>query len=240
MNPAAGASARRCPTATGRCGPAIPDGIEALVFDFDGTLADTTASHEYALQAALHLYGLELDTTWYRQHIGLSINDLLDALPGGRHLPHDLIIQRSRTHLLAAIHTISPNPCVLWLLRAARARGLPCAVASGASHQLVQPGIDALGLRDDVAVVVAREDVTRGKPAPDLLTTAARRLGLPPKRCLAIDDAPDGITAARAAGMSVITVADGHLAEAGEAPQTAEQTDGSKERHARPALDQKT
>lgn len=240
MNTAAAPAARRCPTITGRCLPAIPAGIEALIFDFDGTLADTTASHEQALRAALHPYGLELDTTWYRQHIGLSINDLLAELPGGLDLPHDLIMQRSRTHLLAAINTISPNPCVVSLLRVARARGLPCAVASGASQQLVQPGIDALGLRDDVAVVVAREDVTSGKPAPDLLTTAARRLGLPPDRCLAVDDAPDGIAAARAAGMSVIAVADGHLAEADEGRQSAEQTDGSKERHARPALDQES
>jgi beta-phosphoglucomutase-like phosphatase (HAD superfamily) len=238
VNPAAGSSAHRCPRTTGSCVPAIPDGIGGLVFDFDGTLADTTTSHEQALRAALHPYGLELDSTWYRGHLGLSINDLLAAIPGGRNLPHDVIIQRSRTRLLDAVDTITPVPCVVSLLRAARAARLPCAVASGASHLLVQPGIDALGLRDDFAVVVAREDVTRGKPAPDLLATAARRLGLPPQRCLAIDDAPDGITAARAAGMRVITVIGGHLASADEARENAEQPDGSKERHARPALDQ--
>lgn len=240
MSPAAGSATRQCPSATGSCVPPIPDDIDALVFDFDGTLADTTGVHEQALRAALHPYGLDVDATWYRQHVGLSITDLLAELPGGRDLPHHEIMRHSRTHLLAAMNTIAPVACVVDLVRAARAARLPCAVASNASHLLVQPGIDALGLRNEFAVVVAREDATRGKPAPDLFTTAASRLGVPPQRCLAIDDAPAGITAARAAGMRVLTVTSGgHLASADEARENTKRPDGSEEHDARPALDQK-
>lgn len=57
---------------TASCVPAIPDSVEAVIFDFDGTLADTTDSHEQALRAALQPHGLSLDHDWYRHHVGLS------------------------------------------------------------------------------------------------------------------------------------------------------------------------
>jgi beta-phosphoglucomutase-like phosphatase (HAD superfamily) len=196
--------------------PAIRAGIEAVILDFDGTLADTTASHEQALRAALRLHGVILDPAWYRRHVGLSIHDLLAAHPGARHLPHEQIIHRSRAHLLATVHTLIPIACVVALLRTARRAGLPCAVASGASRLLVDPGLDALGLTHEFAAVVAREDVAHGKPAPDLYLAAARRLDVPAERCLAVDDAPDGIASARTAAMHVITVVEGHLTAAAE------------------------
>jgi beta-phosphoglucomutase-like phosphatase (HAD superfamily) len=206
--------------------PAIHEGIEAVVLDFDGTLADTTPSHEQALRAALQPHGLDFDHGWYFRRAGLSIRDLLAELPGARHLPHDEIIQQSRTHLLATVRSITPVGCVVTLLRAARRAGLPCAIASGASRLLVQPGLEALGLSAEFAAVVAREDAPRGKPAPDLYIEAARRLGVPPGRCLAVDDAPDGVTAARAAGIIyVLTLADGHLAPADKNSQGSGQSD---------------
>lgn len=198
-----------------RSHPAIPDGTAALLLDFDGTLADTTPSHERALRTALHPFGVDLDPGWYLRHAGLSIGDLLAQLPGARQLPHDQIIRQSRAHLLAAVSSVAPVGCVITLLRAARRAGLPCAIASGARRLLVQPGLEALGLSGDFAAVVAREDAPRGKPAPDLYIEAAHRLGAPPGRCVAVDDAPDGVTAARAAGiLHVLTLAGGHLAPA--------------------------
>ncbi|MFC4114273.1 HAD family hydrolase [Nonomuraea zeae] len=195
----------------------IPDGIEALILDFDGTLADTTPRHEQALRAALQPHGHDLDHAWYRRHVGLPIHDLLAALPGGRSLPHDEIVRASRAHLLATMHHITAIACVAELLYAARRAGLRCAVASAASRVLVHPGLEALGLRHAFAAVVTREDVTLGKPAPDLYVAAARRLDVPPERCLAVDDASDGVASARAAGIQhVITLADGHLAPADE------------------------
>lgn len=223
MNQTGIPAVRPDPGPAGCCLPAIPADVEAVVFDFDGTLADTTNTHEQALRAALQPHGLNLDHAWYRRHVGLSIHDLLTALPDAHHLPHDEIIQQSRTHLLATMHNLTPIPCVVALLHAARHAGLPCAVASGASRLLVEPGIDALGLRHALAAVVAREDVAHGKPAPDLYLAAARRLEVPPGRCLAVDDTYDGLTSARRAGMQVLAVVDGHLSPAGQQSQALRQ-----------------
>ncbi|MCM3920301.1 HAD family phosphatase [Frankia sp. AiPs1] len=227
MNETASPSISPQPGPAATCLPAIPAGIKAVVFDFDGTLGDTTPSHEQALRAALTPHGVGLDHDWYRGHVGLSIHDLLDALPGGRHLPHEKIIAQSRAHLLATVHSITPVPYVIALLRHARRAGLPCAVASGASRLLVHPGLHALGLTREFAAVVVREDVTKGKPAPDLYLLAARRLEVPPRHCLAVDDARDGVTSARTAGMHVITVVDGHLADDAEPATTPPRPEGS-------------
>ncbi|MGW4370323.1 HAD family hydrolase [Nocardia takedensis] len=209
MNP----SARTATAAKPRCDcvPTVPTGVAAVIFDFDGTLADTTDGHERALRAALRPHGIDLDHRWYRDHVGLSIHELLTALPGAARLSHDRIIAHSRTRLLADLHTITPNRCVVELLRTARRSGLPCAVASGAGAALVVPGIDVLGLTGEFAATVTRDDVAHGKPAPDLFAEAARRLGIAPGACLAVEDSADGLASARAAGMSAITVIDGHL-----------------------------
>jgi HAD superfamily hydrolase (TIGR01509 family) len=204
----------REPAAVAGDDPAVLDGIGAVVFDFHGVLADTALSHEQALREALQPHGLNLDPDWYARHAGLSIRDLLAQLPGARYLLHEEIIQHSRARLLSTIDHITPIGSVITLLHAARRAGLPCAVASAASRLLIQPGFEALGIADEFAAVVTAEDVPRGKPAPDLYAEAARRLRVQPSRCLAIDDTPDGVTAARAAGMRVLTVREGHLTAA--------------------------
>ncbi|MBC9718429.1 HAD family phosphatase [Streptomyces sp. TRM66268-LWL] len=218
------------------CAHALPDDVSAVIFDFDGTLADTTPGHEAALREALAPYDIELKHDWYLQHVGLSVEDLLTALPGGRRLPHHTIIHASRALLLSSLDAIAPLPCTVSLLGVARQAELPCAVASGASRVLVFPGLQALGLADKFAAIVAREDAEQGKPAPDLYLEAARRLNVPAKRCLAVDDAPDGIASARAAGMRVLTIKHGHLSGVAEARTTTTSAGSSSAaRHPRAA-----
>ncbi|MFI5923022.1 HAD family hydrolase [Streptomyces anulatus] len=193
----------------------------------DDALADNTSAGGVAGQACLKR-GVE-------QHgddpATVGAGPLLAQLPGGGALPHEEIIQRSRAHLLGTLHTMTAIPCVIELLEQARRAELPCAVASGATRQLVGPGLNTLGLAGEFDTVVARENVTRGKPDPKLYLIAARRLGVEPEHCLAVDDAPDGIATARAAGMHVITVLAGHLAPTG--PEAA--ASGSARGQALPA-----
>jgi HAD superfamily hydrolase (TIGR01509 family) len=93
---------------------------------------------------------------------------------------------------------------------AAFAEGLrgkvPMAIASGGSRMVVEKTLAILGVSDWFDEVVTADDVTEGKPAPDIFLKAARLLGVQPSKCLALDDAPAGILSAQRAGMQVIAV----------------------------------
>ncbi|MFD7919608.1 HAD family hydrolase [Streptomyces sp. NPDC059740] len=176
-----------------------------LIVDWDGTVVDNGRRRLDALRQALVPYGLKVEEDWYTVHAGLPVRDLLRVLAGERELPVEDVVRASRQRLLSG-----PPPEVitatLELLEQARARRIPRAVASSAAAVLVHTGIERLGLNGLLPIVVTAESVGRGKPAPDVYLEAARRLSVAPSRCLAVDDAPDGIAAARAAGMRLLTV----------------------------------
>lgn len=82
----------------------------------------------------------------------------------------------------------------------------PVAIASSAHHAVIDAALRATGLDADIPVVVSSDDVSMGKPAPDVYLAAARELGVPPSACLVVEDSINGIRAARAAGMIVVLV----------------------------------
>jgi beta-phosphoglucomutase-like phosphatase (HAD superfamily) len=186
-------------------------GVSAVITDWDGTVVDNTATRFHALSGALRPDGIALRPDWYTVHSGLPVRALLAALPTGLTPPQvDQVIAASRRLLLTGPPP-TPVAATLALLHRARTEQIPCAVASSAARVLVEAGISALQLRAVFAAVVTAECTPRGKPAPDLYIEAARRLATEPATCLAVDDAPDGIAAARAAGMRVLTIQLGQL-----------------------------
>ncbi|MEV4709592.1 HAD family phosphatase [Actinoplanes sp. NPDC049316] len=197
----------------------------AVIVDWDGTVVDSQDANFTALSAVLLPYGVRLDRPWYEQHVGLSIAELLTEITAVHgDLPTRTIIGASRARLLAGLDQLRPIAATIELLDAAIDRGLPCAVASGAARVLVDEGIRALNLGHLFTATITREDVTRGKPAPDLFLRAAGVLAVNPRCCLAVDDAADGITAAHDAGMRVLTVQRGQLVAT---PAPAVQADNS-------------
>ncbi|MGW5868346.1 HAD family hydrolase [Streptomyces sp. NPDC055239] len=186
--------------------PSQLDGIQGLILDWDGTLADTHQARYRALAQALSPYHVALPETWYRQHAGLPILDLIARLP--KPVPASRVRAASSQLLLHHLQSgrLRPIPVTLALLQQAHTAGLPCAIASSASRPLVAAGLSSLGLLDTFQAVVTADDVAQGKPAPDVFLEAAHRIGVPALRCLAVDDAPDGIAAARAARMNVLTL----------------------------------
>ncbi|MFI6287628.1 HAD family hydrolase [Streptomyces sp. NPDC051018] len=184
--------------------------VEGVVVDWDGTVVDNAEIRLSALQHALAPYGVDVDPQWYTLNCGLPIREIIARLAGPRTLPVEEIVPASQGLLLNG-----PPPrlidSTIGLLRRADALGLPRAVASAAAGVLIHPVIDRLGLGALLPVVVTAESVARGKPAPDSYLEAARLIGRAPARCLAVDDAPDGLTSALEAGMRVLAVRDGLL-----------------------------
>jgi len=93
----------------------------------------------------------------------------------------------------------------------------PLGLASSSNRELIDLVLEVAGFGDAFRVTVSSEEVARGKPAPDVYLTAAERLGVPPDRCVAIEDSSNGLRSAAAAGMTVLAVPNPHYAPAADA-----------------------
>lgn len=182
----------------------IPKG---LVFDCDGTLADTMPLHWRAWQVVTQRYGLHFPEDRFYSLGGVPSRDIFRMLSEeqGRVLdPIQASREKEEAYLpfLAQVREIK--------LVADIARGncgkIPMAVASGGIHAHINKVLTHLGLRNLFSVVVTSEDVSRQKPAPDIFLEAARRIGVPPEQCRAYEDTDLGLQAIRAAGMEAVDV----------------------------------
>ena len=176
-------------------------GFEAVIFDCDGTLVDSMPAHFEAWCEALAMHGAG----------GVFKEDVFFAM-GGRptldivvELNDEYDLRPKREAFLKRLHTLALIDEVATFAGSLRGR-MPLAIASGGSRMVVEKTLRAVGISDWFDEVVTADDVTEGKPAPEVFLTAARRLGVDPAKCLALDDAPAGILAARRAGMQVIAV----------------------------------
>jgi beta-phosphoglucomutase-like phosphatase (HAD superfamily) len=188
----------------GRSGP-----IEAVLFDLDGVIVDSepwwnAVRVEWATK--LGLPWTEADNracmgrnsrAWAavmqeRMHLDLSLPEIVKIVV-------DALVER---------YAREPVPRVPGAVEAVEriAETIPSAVASSAHPAVIAAALDSVGLAGCFRVVVSADDVAGGKPAPDVYLEAARRLGVRPDRCLAVEDSLNGVLAGRAAGMTVALV----------------------------------
>lgn len=184
----------------------------AVVFDMDGLLLNTEVLARRALRLAGAELGVDLSESLCEQMIGVPVDgcrQLLLERYGDGFAP-DLVFAASARHLRAQIAAghMKLMPGVRELLAHLRQAGVPNAVATSSSREKALHHLEAAGLLGAFDTVVCRDDVAHGKPAPDLYLEAARRLGLPSRQCLALEDSYNGVRAAHAAAMPVVMVPD--------------------------------
>jgi len=187
--------------------------IGALVFDFDGLILDTETCTYDTTASIFAEHGETLDLAWWHSIIGTADHPhwseiLADRL--GRPIDRAALVAQREVRRLEVLQALPPCAGVVELLDAAVVEGIPAAVASSSGLDWVGGHLERLGLRSRFAAVVTRDDVrgngARTKPAPDLFLMAAEWLGVEPARCVAFEDSPHGVAAARAAGMVVVAV----------------------------------
>lgn len=181
--------------------------FKAIIFDCDGTLADTMPPHYEAWAATLARYGLHLSEDRFYALGGwptLSIVELL-ARECGKSIDCPAVAHEKETAFESFLDRVQPIEQVKQV--AAQWRGkLPMAVATGAVRRICERILQQVGMDGWFDTIVAAEDVPHHKPAPDIYLEAARRLNVPPEDCLVYEDTDPGIEAARRAGMKHIDV----------------------------------
>jgi HAD superfamily hydrolase (TIGR01509 family) len=186
-------------------GPAPAAGPQwAWIFDFDGVLVDTMPAHFASYREALAEVGVPLDRERFYYQAGMTGREQIRYFCQQAGVQADVERIYARKNELAPRHQhlVAPIPRNLELLRAMRAARLPTAIASGSSRPSILPVMQRFGIEADA--VVSAEDVSRGKPHPDLFLLAAARLGAAPASCTVVEDSEVGVQAALAAGMGCL------------------------------------
>ncbi len=187
--------------------PTAPGTLQALIFDFDGTILDTETREFRRWEALYFSHGRQLALSDWQQGIGTW--DAFDPWAG---LPDDVQERREEVHeelhrqILSDIEAEDLRPGVRGVLEEARSAGLRLALATSSDRAWVTRWLRQHNLLDFFEVMSTRDDVARVKPDPELYALAARRLNLPPTACLAIEDSFNGASAAVAAGVGVVVV----------------------------------
>lgn len=188
-----------------------------VIFDVDGTMVDNVAWHENAWLELSRRHGLGITRQFYREHIHSRSNDKnVRKLFADKATP-ELIERISREK--ETIYRDSFRPVIKEiagltdLLKALKASDVRCAAASNSPKGNVDMVLDELALRKYFDVVVDRDQISHGKPDPEVLLTTAERLGLDAKRCIVVEDSLSGFRAAERAGMKYIVITTGADAE---------------------------
>lgn len=179
----------------------------ALIFDCDGTLADTMPLHWQVWQTLLPRYGLHFTEERFYALGGIPSRDIARMLAAEQSVAIDplQVAQEKEQGYLELLAHVAPIETVVRIAREHSGK-LPMAVASGGSRKVIEIVLNHVGIRDLFAAVVTNEDVKNQKPAPDIFLEAARRLGVLPQFCRAYEDTDIGLEAIRAAGMEAVDV----------------------------------
>ena len=178
-----------------------------LIFDCDGTLADTMPLHWQAWQGLMRRHGFRMTKERFYSLGGVPSREILQTLKEEQGLSFDpLVVAREKEEAyLELLAHVGPIETVVRIARENHGR-LPLAVASGGTRRVIEIVLLHLGIRQLFRAVVTNEDVLHQKPAPDIFLEAARRIDVPPQFCLAYEDTDLGLQAIRAAGMRAVDV----------------------------------
>jgi beta-phosphoglucomutase len=188
----------------------IADRPRAVIFDLDGTIVDNMALHAEAFAAFAGRHGLPVLTPADRAKLDGRRNSEIFPVLFGREMPRDewlgyesekegLYRELSRQRLTL----VNGLPALLDRLAD---RGIAVALATSAPEPNVVHTLHEVGLAHAFPTVVRGDQVARGKPEPDVFLEASRQLDVPPAGCVVFEDAPMGVVAAKAAGMTVVAI----------------------------------
>lgn len=183
--------------------------LKAIVFDMDGLMVDSEPLSQQAWDEYLRPYGHQLTEEIVSQIIGLRADVSTPTIKALFSLPEPVpVIIEKRAAIYSQIRAngVPIMPGLLELHAEIARRQIPWAVATSSPRAHAEEILHQLGLQDRCRAIAAGNEVTHGKPHPEIYQLAAARLGILPQHCLALEDSGPGSLAAAAAGMTVIAI----------------------------------
>jgi beta-phosphoglucomutase len=191
---------------------------EAVIFDFDGVIADTEPLHCDAFRKVLEPLGIRF--TWQEYVAAFREAFRTQGRPLEDPRLSELVDAKSRVFQEVLGNGVTACPGTLQMIESLHADGVPMAICSGALRSDIDPVLSRLGIAGRFLHIVAAGDVRKGKPDPEGYLLAYRKLSLTrtssltaPGECLAVEDTPAGVEAAKRAGLSVLAVTGSYAAE---------------------------
>ncbi len=191
--------------------------LGAVLWDVDGVIVDSAPYHLRAWQQAFAARGAYMDRDTFYRTFGQR-NDTIVAQVLGPGVPREeeetiAAAKEARYREIVAREGIQALPGALEWIRRLHDRGIPQAVASSAPPANTTAILQALDLTGVFQALVSGEEVQHGKPDPAIFILAAGKLGVEPRRCVVVEDAPAGVQAAKSGGMACLAVTTSHAAD---------------------------
>jgi beta-phosphoglucomutase len=181
-----------------------------VVFDLDGTLTDNMSLHAEAFALFLKRHGLPELTMALRRRIDGKRNSEIFPILFDREMTADELLafeeEKEGTYRELSGARLTPIAGAVTLLERLAAHGIGVAIATSAPAKNISHTLAAIGLAERIGVIARSDSVPRGKPFPDVFLHAAAKLGVAAESCLAFEDAPVGVAAARSAGMRCVGI----------------------------------
>jgi beta-phosphoglucomutase family hydrolase len=175
---------------------------KALIFDIDGTLVDTMPLHFVAWMNASKKHRFPFDEDTFYRLAGMPALGIIEKIAKENGLPLDpiFVAKEKEEEFLQLLPQVKPIEAVVKIAKDCFGK-LPMALGTGGTREVALKTIRAVGIADYFNILVASDDVTAHKPAPDTFLLCAKKMGIDPQLCQVFEDADKGIEAANRAGM---------------------------------------
>jgi beta-phosphoglucomutase-like phosphatase (HAD superfamily) len=190
----------------------LPDHIKGLIFDIDGTLADTMPSHYKASLRVAKQFGFEFPLDFFIKMAGIPTTDVfreLLKLQNKSQISTEEVSALKEKYYLEEVPAIKPIPYTMDIVKKYAGK-IPMSMGTGGTLEVAIPNIKSIEVDKYISILVSAEDVLKHKPFPDTFLECAKRMGISPHQCLVFEDAVNGFKAAEAGGMEWIDVTKFH------------------------------
>lgn len=183
--------------------------IKAIIFDMDGVISDTNQIHAQIESELLKLFNINIsEEEIIAKYSGVRTDHFFRKLLQQNNIEHDVgeLINDKHHKFISKLEQEGAKsiPGVVKLIGELQKIGFKLAVASGSEKRLVKLILEQVGVIDKFDEIISAEEVTHGKPHPDIFLLAAEKLSVSPEECVVIEDSINGMQAANAAGMKCI------------------------------------